>query len=93
MESGITEAIRKNWGLPEQFGPAQDGVGILLTTIGYCSITAVWLLKLQKLKSLGFDISKTTNHPESKFALYYYDVAHSHVQKASILNDISLPWF
>ena len=29
-----------------------------------------------------------TNHPESKFVLYYYDVAHSHVQKAAILNDI-----
>jgi hypothetical protein len=60
----------------------------MATTIGYSSITATWLLKIQKLKFLGFDISKMSNHPESKFVLYYYDVAHSHVQKAAILNDI-----
>jgi glutamate/tyrosine decarboxylase-like PLP-dependent enzyme len=88
LESNLTEAIRKEWNLPPQFSKAHDGAGLMATTIGYCSITATWLLKLQKLKSSGFDISKTTNHPESKFVLYYYDVAHSHVQKAAILNDI-----
>jgi len=37
---------------------------------------------------MGYDISKTSNHEDLKFVIYHYDVAHSHAEKAVILNDI-----
>ena len=88
LENAMLEAIRKNWNIPECFSKNNDGASMLMTTTGNCSVVAIYLTKLDRLKKMGYDISKTTNHEDLKFVIYHYDVAHSHAEKAIILNDI-----
>lgn len=88
LENMMLESIRKNWNIPDCFSTNNDGAGMLMTTVGNCSNVAVYLTKLDRMKKMGYDISKTTNHEDLKFVVYHYDVAHSHVEKAVILNDI-----
>ena len=90
LESKLLEAVRHHWNLPEVFSPKKDGAGALMSSIGNCSTIAIHLAKLDKINSLGIEqySSPEANQLKQKFTSYFYDVAHSHAEKAINFNDI-----
>lgn len=61
-----------------------------MSSIGNCSTIAIHLAKLDKINSLGIEqySSPEANQLKQKFTSYFYDVAHSHAEKAINFNDI-----